>query len=66
MLRMWLRSIVGQPSTERIDSVAGHIPGADNLYWQSQFDSQGTFDSAQLYVGSWSEWSRQHRPLAAG
>lgn len=94
---------------EPLDPVAGHIPGAHNLYWQSQLDADGLFDSptalreryaqvlgnvspnrvvcycgsgvtachlllameacglegAQLYVGSWSEWCRQGRPLAA-
>lgn len=94
--------------TEPLDPVPGHIPGAHNLYWQSQLDADGLFDScaalrerytrvldnvppnrvvcycgsgvtachlllameacglqgARLYVGSWSEWCRQGRPLA--
>lgn len=96
--------------SESLDPVGGHIPGAHNLYWQSQLQGNGVLEScttlreryarilgdvsservvcycgsgvtachlllameacglsgAQLYVGSWSEWCRQGRPLAAG
>lgn len=96
--------------SEPLDPVAGHIPGAHNLYWRSQLNGDGVFDSrnalreryaqilgdappervvcycgsgvtachlllameacglsgAHLYVGSWSEWCRQGRPLDTG
>ena len=32
-------------ATEPLDPVPGHIPRACNLYWQSQLDSSGLFDS---------------------
>ena len=31
--------------SEPLDPVAGHIPGAHNLYWQTQIDSDGMFNS---------------------
>jgi thiosulfate/3-mercaptopyruvate sulfurtransferase len=31
--------------SEPLDPVAGHIPGAHNLYWQTQIDSDGLFNS---------------------
>ncbi|MFD1188312.1 sulfurtransferase [Pontibacter rugosus] len=94
--------------TEPIDLVAGHIPGAINVPFNSNLDSSGSFLAPevlhakykellgnriaedivvhcgsgvtachtllamnyaglgipQLYVGSWSEWSRSGRPIA--
>jgi thiosulfate/3-mercaptopyruvate sulfurtransferase len=94
--------------TEPIDLVAGHIPGAINIAYTSNLDSNGDYLSAQelkskygqvignrtpdqvivhcgsgvtachtllamayagmhipqLYVGSWSEWSRRNLPIA--
>jgi len=34
-----------QGRSEPLDPVAGHIPGAHNLYWQSQLGSDGRFQS---------------------
>jgi thiosulfate/3-mercaptopyruvate sulfurtransferase len=94
--------------TEPIDLVAGHIPGAHNIPFSSNLDSEGKFlspeqlkekyeaaignrkpenvivhcgsgvtachtilamdaagmDIPNLYVGSWSEWSRNDKPIA--
>jgi thiosulfate/3-mercaptopyruvate sulfurtransferase len=90
---------------EPIDLIAGHIPGAKNIPFVENLDSEGFYLSAEtlrekytkeladkqnvivhcgsgvtachtllafdyagleiprLYVGSWSEWSRQNRPI---
>ncbi len=94
--------------TEPIDLVAGHIPGAENLFYAHNLDANGYYQSPdklaklysdafgdvdpedvivhcgsgvtachtllgmasagiegpQLYVGSWSEWSRRDLPIA--
>ena len=42
-------------TTEPLDPVAGHIPGARNLYWQSQLDSSGLFDSVDTLRGRFAE-----------
>jgi thiosulfate/3-mercaptopyruvate sulfurtransferase len=42
-------------TTEPLDPVAGRIPGARNLYWQSQLDSNGLFDTADTLRARFSE-----------
>ena len=42
-------------TTEPLDPVAGHIPGARNLHWQSQLDSSGSFDSVDTLRGRFAE-----------
>ena len=42
-------------TTEPLDPIAGHIPGAHNLYWQSQLDSGGLFRSADALRSRFAE-----------
>jgi thiosulfate/3-mercaptopyruvate sulfurtransferase len=41
--------------TEPIDPVAGHIPGASNLHWQSQLDATGRLESRSALRARYAE-----------
>lgn len=41
--------------TEPLDPVAGHIPGAHNLYWKSQLNGEGAFTSLARVAERYSE-----------